>query len=98
MIRADNSTIIIGENSNIQDQAIIVTNVKRLSDHPYEVQIGNFVTIGHGAMLTSCVIGNNVLVGQGAILQEGNYNLFVLLLSSFFPDLFEYFFSPCSYF
>ena len=77
MIRADNSTIIIGENSNIQDQAIIVTNVKRLSDHPYEVQIGNFVTIGHGAMLTSCVIGNNVLVGQGAILQEGN--IYILL-------------------
>jgi len=30
------------------------------------------VTIGHGALITSCTIGNRVLIGQGAIIQEGS--------------------------
>lgn len=60
----------IGECSNIQDQAIIVTNIRK-SDFSNEVNIGDHVTVGHGAMLTSCTIGNNVLIGQGSIIQEG---------------------------
>lgn len=29
------------------------------------------VTIGHGALITSCIIGNRTLVGQGAVIMEG---------------------------
>lgn len=36
------------------------------------MEIGNYVTVGHGALLTSCTIGDNVLIGQGAIIQEGS--------------------------
>lgn len=70
MIRADSSSVTIGESSNIQDHSIIVTNVRK-SDFSNEVNIGDHVTVGHGAMLTSCTIGNNVLIGQGSIIQEG---------------------------
>jgi hypothetical protein len=41
------------------------------SGFPADVSIGDNVTIGHGALLTSCVIGDRVLVGQGSIIQEG---------------------------
>lgn len=61
----------IGEYTNIQDRAVIVTNVELKSSYPYKVDIGDHVTIGHGAMLTSCSVGNHVLIGQGAIIQEG---------------------------
>ena len=37
-----------------------------------DVDIGEFVTVGHGALLTSCVVGNCTLIGQGAIIQEGS--------------------------
>lgn len=33
--------------------------------------IGEHVTIGHGALLTSCNVGSRVLIGQGAIVQAG---------------------------
>lgn len=29
------------------------------------------MTIGHGALITSCTIGTQVLIGQGSIIQEG---------------------------
>ncbi len=41
------------------------------SGYPADVNVGNWVTIGHGALLTSCTVGDNVLIGQGAIIQEG---------------------------
>jgi carbonic anhydrase/acetyltransferase-like protein (isoleucine patch superfamily) len=63
--------VSIGEYTNIQDRAVIVTNVELKSSYPYKVDIGDHVTIGHGAMLTSCSVGNHVLIGQGAIVQEG---------------------------
>ena len=41
------------------------------SDVPADVHIGDHVTVGHGALLTSCTIGSNCLVGQGAIIEKG---------------------------
>lgn len=64
----------IGECTNIQDRAVIVTNAELKSSYPYKVDIGDHVTIGHGAMLTSCSVGNHVLIGQGAIVQEGTHS------------------------
>ena len=33
--------------------------------------IGDQVTIGQGAILTSCTVGNRTVIGAGAIIQEG---------------------------
>ena len=70
-MRGDTAKLEIGEGTNIQDRAVIVTSVELKSDYPLEVLIGDNVTIGHGALLTSCTLGDHVLIGQGAIVQQG---------------------------
>lgn len=61
-IRADNSTIAIGERSNVQDGAVLHTD----ADLP--LRIGADVTIGHQAMLHGCTIGEKSLIGIGATI------------------------------
>ncbi len=65
VLRGDVDDIIIGEQSNVQDNAAIHSsyNIKTI--------IGNQVTIGHGVILHSCTIGDNSLIGMGAIVLDG---------------------------
>lgn len=65
VIRGDSNSIVIGENTNVQDNAVLHTS------HSHALTIGNNVTIGHGAIVHGCTIGNNVLVGMGAIVLDG---------------------------
>jgi carbonic anhydrase/acetyltransferase-like protein (isoleucine patch superfamily) len=58
--------------ANVQDRAVINTVSSLETGYPSDVNIGDFVTIGHGALITSATIGNNVLIGQGAIISEGS--------------------------
>ena len=37
----------------------------------YPVEIGDHVTIGHGAIIHGCKIGDNTMIGMGAILMNG---------------------------
>jgi len=72
VIRGDKSPVRIDHNTNIQDRAVISTvTINEDSDVPADVHIGDHVTVGHGALLTSCTIGSNCLVGQGAIVEKG---------------------------
>lgn len=61
-IRADRSTITIGDNSNIQDNCVVHVDAGAC------VHIGSGVTVGHSAILHGCTVGDNTLVGMGAIL------------------------------
>ena len=61
-IRSIDDPIIIGEGTNIQDNAVIHT------DKGYVVTIGSLVTIGHGAIIHGCSIGDNSLIGMGSII------------------------------
>eukprot|EP00597_Dinobryon_sp_UTEXLB2267_P003264 CAMPEP_0170080246 /NCGR_PEP_ID=MMETSP0019_2-20121128/16434_1 /TAXON_ID=98059 /ORGANISM="Dinobryon sp., Strain UTEXLB2267" /LENGTH=228 /DNA_ID=CAMNT_0010294125 /DNA_START=6 /DNA_END=692 /DNA_ORIENTATION=- len=72
VLRGDNSGIKVGHMSNIQDRAVINTVESLESGFPSDVDIGDYVTVGHGALLTSCTVGNRVLIGQGSIIQEGS--------------------------
>lgn len=63
-LRADIDEIIIGEGSNIQDNAVIHVN----RDAP--AVIGKNVTVGHGAVLHGCKIGDRCLVGMKAVVME----------------------------
>lgn len=72
VLRADKNKIKIGNNSNVQDRAVINTVTSLDSGFPSEVDIGDNVTIGHGALITSSIIGDNAVIGQGAIIQEGS--------------------------
>jgi carbonic anhydrase/acetyltransferase-like protein (isoleucine patch superfamily) len=65
VIRADKDRIVIGDRSNIQDNAVLHTS----SGHP--VLIGTDVSVGHGAILHGCRIADRVLVGMGAIVLNG---------------------------
>jgi len=60
VIRADNTPIVVGDRSNVQDGAMLH------SDPGSPLTIGAGCTIGHHAILHGCTIGNNVLVGMGA--------------------------------
>jgi len=65
VVRGDLKEIRIGRGSNIQDGAIL--HVTR----ELGVELGEDVTIGHGAILHGCSIGRECLVGMGAIVLDG---------------------------
>ena len=60
VIRADNTPIILGEETNFQDGAI------GHSDPDAPLTIGARVTVGHQAILHGCTIEDEALVGMGA--------------------------------
>jgi carbonic anhydrase/acetyltransferase-like protein (isoleucine patch superfamily) len=62
VIRGDNEPIEIGENTNIQDGAVIHT------DEGIPMHIGKGVTVGHKAILHGCNIGDNSLIGINAVI------------------------------
>lgn len=62
VVRADNSKIKLGDFSNVQENAVLHT------DAGIEMRIGNYVTIGHQAMLHGCTIGDNSLIGIQAVI------------------------------
>jgi carbonic anhydrase/acetyltransferase-like protein (isoleucine patch superfamily) len=60
VIRADNTPILIGARTNVQDGAILH------SDPGAPCTLGEDVTIGHHAILHGCTIGDRTLIGMGA--------------------------------
>ena len=65
VLRGDVHSITIGENSNIQDGAVIHCTYKKA-----RVFIGNNVSIAHNAVVHGCTIEDNVLIGMGAIVMD----------------------------
>ncbi|MDR1859584.1 MAG: gamma carbonic anhydrase family protein [Bacteroidales bacterium] len=65
VLRGDVHYIRIGNNSNVQDGAIIHGTYKKSPTN-----IGNFVTIAHGATIHGCTIHDNVEVGMRAIVLD----------------------------
>ena len=65
VLRADLAEIKIGKRTNIQDNVCIHVSTG------VGVNIGDEVTVGHGAVLHGCTIDDNVLIGRGAIVMDG---------------------------
>ena len=65
VVRADNTPIIIGDDSNIQDGAMCH------SDADFPLTIGARVTVGHHAILHGCTIADDCLIGMGARILNG---------------------------
>ena len=65
VVRGDCDSIQIGNGSNVQDNVTIHT------DKDYPVRIGEYVSIGHNAVVHGCTIGDNTVIGMGAILLNG---------------------------
>ena len=61
VLRGDESPIEVGENTNIQDGAIL---------HARAV-VGSNCTVGHCAIIHGCTVGSHTLIGMGSILLDG---------------------------
>lgn len=64
-LRADTAALVIGKDSNVQD------NVCIHAGDGYPVTLGEQVTIGHSAVIHGCTIDDNTIVGMGAIVLNG---------------------------
>ena len=62
VVRADNARIRLGHFSNVQENAVLHT------DPGIDLIVGDYVTIGHQAMLHGCTIGDNSLIGINAVI------------------------------
>jgi carbonic anhydrase/acetyltransferase-like protein (isoleucine patch superfamily) len=65
VLRGDNERIAIGARSNVQEGVTMHT------DAGLPLVIGEDCTIGHNAILHSCVLGDRTLIGMGAIVLNG---------------------------
>ncbi len=62
VLRGDNDVITIGDDSNIQDGAVVHV------DPGKPAKIGRGVTVGHKAVIHGCTIGDNTLIGINAVI------------------------------
>ena len=67
VMRAEANPIRIGDDTNIQDGCIIHVELGEGGN----VEIGNGVTVGHGAILHGCTLKDRCMIGMGAIIQDG---------------------------
>jgi len=65
VLRGDINRIVVGHHSNIQDNAVL-----HLADD-YACILGNYVTVGHSAIVHACKVGDEVLIGMGAVILDG---------------------------
>jgi len=65
VLRGDIEPIKVGEFSNIQDNCVVH------STQNYPVELGNYVSVGHAAVLHGCKLGDCVLVGMNSTVLNG---------------------------
>lgn len=70
VVRGDVNFIKIGASTNIQDGSILHVTHKGEYGKGAPLLIGDFVTVGHGAILHACRIANNCLIGMGATIMD----------------------------
>ena len=65
VLRGDINRIVVGAGSNIQDNAVL-----HLADD-FPCILGDYVTVGHSAIVHACTIGRECLIGMGAVILDG---------------------------
>lgn len=65
VLRGDINRIVVGHHTNIQDNAVL-----HLADD-YACLVGNYVTVGHSAIVHACTVGDECLIGMGAVILDG---------------------------
>jgi len=65
IVRGDDDTITIGENSQLQDGCVLHV------DAGFPIAIGQNVSVGHMAMLHGCTIGDGSLIGIKSVILNG---------------------------
>ena len=62
VLRGDDGTLTLGENTNVQDNAVLHC------DPGGAVTLGKIVTVGHSALVHGCTVGDGTLIGMHATL------------------------------
>jgi len=65
VLRGDINRIAVGHHSNVQDNSVL-----HVADD-FPCIVGNWVTVGHSAIVHACKVGDEVLVGMGAVILDG---------------------------
>jgi carbonic anhydrase/acetyltransferase-like protein (isoleucine patch superfamily) len=65
VLRGDINRIVVGAGSNIQDNSVV-----HLADD-FPCVIGNYVTVGHSAVVHACTVGDECLIGMAAVILDG---------------------------
>ena len=65
VLRGDIESITIGKYSNVQDNCVVH------SSKNYPVELGDYVTVGHAAVLHGCKVEDNCLIGMNATVLNG---------------------------
>ncbi len=63
--RGDINRVVIGHHTNIQDNAVLH------NADEFPCIIGNWVTVGHSAVVHACTVGDETLIGMGAVILDG---------------------------
>jgi carbonic anhydrase/acetyltransferase-like protein (isoleucine patch superfamily) len=66
VVRGDEHYIRIGSETNVQDSAML-----HGTPDEFPLEIGNRVTIGHGAIVHGCIVEDECMIGMGAIVMDG---------------------------
>ena len=64
VLRGDGKPIVLGQGCHVQDCCV-------LHSEKHATELGDWVSVGHGAIVHGCTVGNNVLIGMGAIVLNG---------------------------
>jgi carbonic anhydrase/acetyltransferase-like protein (isoleucine patch superfamily) len=65
VLRGDINRIVVGRHTNIQDNSVL-----HLADD-FPCIVGNYVTVGHSAIVHACTVEDEVLVGMGSTVLDG---------------------------
>jgi gamma-carbonic anhydrase len=65
VLRGDINRIVVGGYTNVQDNAVLHLE----NDLP--CMVGNYVTIGHSAIVHACTVGDETLIGMGSVILDG---------------------------
>lgn len=65
VLRGDINRIVVGHHTNIQDNAVL-----HLADE-FGCLVGNYVTVGHSAIVHACTVEDECLIGMGATILDG---------------------------
>jgi carbonic anhydrase/acetyltransferase-like protein (isoleucine patch superfamily) len=65
VLRGDINRIVVGHHANIQDNAVL-----HLADE-LPCLVGDYVTVGHSAIVHACTVNDEVLVGMGSTILDG---------------------------
>ena len=65
VLRGDQESITVGKATSVQDNCVLH------GDAGCNVVVGQYVTVGHGAVLHGCTVEDNCLIGMGSIILDG---------------------------